>query len=757
MTKRLKTYLVLLLMILCTITTSLYFVGEKKVKADTNSDVAQIKQVFEEGNTGYTCLPTINEMDDNYLKKQNKVNFSVGSTVKGKDNVTSDAKATIFMHGYGACAGAWSNNVYANGEINTPKDSEGNHIKRVSLDFREGNLIEEVGSVFGTNKKLYVIKVNYFNNYVSKENLNSKIVLAELNSLYQTIGDYVGINQIILDKTKHNIFIFDYVDEMSSESNENTYFFYNYAMSIIAKKLSSTKTVTDANNNTSTVRILPKFNLIGHSRGGIINLMYALDHPFMVKNLISIGTPYEGSTSAQIYKLILAKENKPVDDALRDITRSDIYQKYRTEWNYNYYTLYKDINVNATGSYCSMSFLKKMANYDKSNELKGYVKAKSSEEAAKFVRNGVVGVCVAKVLLDCRLGIIRAIGRRAFVRALREMFPDSIAVAGLQIFYNEIIYDDSFLSWYNDVLVNTSSQLGSQFSGFNRFVKKYRKNITREELEVVSMNDVPVPHNLEIGDKDIIRYITKIFKADNRLCYVDNAAGDGVVITGIIGMPSEVIGKALVIPETIDGKTVKEIGSYAFDNKLADIGVIKVEIPKTVTKINDYAFFNVTCLMNIILHTNSNYVSSLTHIGEGAFEGCTSLMGMILPNNVTSIGVGILANCTSLSSATLGDGVKHIPDDTFINCEKLTSITMTKATSFGESVFRNCKKLQYPLIPDGVTKLPNYTFYGCEKLYFYSLNNVTEIGENAINSERDFRKTQQKIPNKIENSLQMIA
>lgn len=27
----------------------------------------------------------------------------------------------------------------------------------------------------------------------------------------------------------------------------------------------------------------------------------------------------------------------------------------------------------------------------------------------------------------------------------------------------------------------------------------------------------------------------------------------------------------------------------------------------------------------------------------------------------------------------------------------------------------------------------------------------------AINSERDFRKTQQKIPNKIENSLQMIA
>ena len=34
---------------------------------------------------------------------------------------------------------------------------------------------------------------------------------------------------------------------------------------------------------------------------------------------------------------------------------------------------------------------------------------------------------------------------------------------------------------------------------------------------------------------------------------------------------------------------------------------------------------------------------------------------------------------------------------------------------------------------------------------------VTKIGDSAINSERDFRKTQQKTPNNIENSLQMIA
>ena len=37
------------------------------------------------------------------------------------------------------------------------------------------------------------------------------------------------------------------------------------------------------------------------------------------------------------------------------------------------------------------------------------------------------------------------------------------------------------------------------------------------------------------------------------------------------------------------------------------------------------------------------------------------------------------------------------------------------------------------------------------------LDGLLSIGNSAINSERDFRKTQQKISNNIENSLQMIA
>lgn len=49
---------------------------------------------------------------------------------------------------------------------------------------------------------------------------------------------------------------------------------------------------------------IPKVNLVGHSRGGLTNLQYALDHPDIVENLISIGTPYFGSSSAKIVKIL---------------------------------------------------------------------------------------------------------------------------------------------------------------------------------------------------------------------------------------------------------------------------------------------------------------------------------------------------------------------------------------------------------------------------------------------------------------------
>ena len=217
---------------------------------------------------------------------------------------------------------------------------------------------------------------------------------------------------------------------------------------------------------------------------------------------------------------------------------------------------------------------------------------------------------------------------------------------------------------------------------------------------------------------------------------------------------------------------------------------------------------------------NSVIPNGVTSIGEYAFQFCTGLTSITIPDSVTSIGDGAFSGCTGLTSVIIGNGVTNIGEYAFYGCKGLTSITIpARVTNIGHAAFvcyslievynksslnivagsydyghigeyaKNVytqeggsklstdengyviytdsgEKLLVKYIgkdtkltlPNGITSIHGYAFYGCEELTSITMpNSVTSIGNYAINSERDFRKTQQKIPNKIENSLQMIA
>ena len=193
---------------------------------------------------------------------------------------------------------------------------------------------------------------------------------------------------------------------------------------------------------------------------------------------------------------------------------------------------------------------------------------------------------------------------------------------------------------------------------------------------------------------------------------------DGTVnITGYYGSAETV-----VIPDTIDGKSVTSIGAWVFSGFTS---LTSITIPDSVTSIGEYAFGGCTSLTSITIP------DSVTSIGDSAFGGCTSLTSITIPDSVTSIGDSAFGDCSSLTSITIPDSVTYIGDSTFYGCTSLTSITIPDSvTSIGDSAFWNCTSLKSIKIPDGVTSISYSAFNGCTSLTTIDV----EIGNNNYTS-----------------------
>ena len=73
---------------------------------------------------------------------------------------------------------------------------------------------------------------------------------------------------------------------------------------------------------------------------------------------------------------------------------------------------------------------------------------------------------------------------------------------------------------------------------------------------------------------------------------------------------------------------------------------------------------------------------SVTSIGVGAFDGCTTLTSIVIPNSVTSIGHRAFAFCASLASVVIPDSVTSIGDYAFYGCTSLASVTFSDTTTW---------------------------------------------------------------------------
>ena len=122
--------------------------------------------------------------------------------------------------------------------------------------------------------------------------------------------------------------------------------------------------------------------------------------------------------------------------------------------------------------------------------------------------------------------------------------------------------------------------------------------------------------------------------------------------------------------------------------------------------------------------------TDLTSIGVSAFEGCSGVTSVEIPDGVTSIGFAAFRDCSRLTSVEIPDGVTSIGGSAFEGCIELTSVEIPDGvTSIGGSAFEGCIGLTSVEIPAGVTSIDSHAFSGCSSLTSVEIPaGVTSIG-----------------------------
>ena len=166
--------------------------------------------------------------------------------------------------------------------------------------------------------------------------------------------------------------------------------------------------------------------------------------------------------------------------------------------------------------------------------------------------------------------------------------------------------------------------------------------------------------------------------------------------------------------------SIVEIGAYAFA-ECTELEEIK--IPKSVSAIESNAFAGCEKLETVNFNGNDN----ISKIDSNVFKGCTSLAAITIPKSVVNINSSAFSGCSKLAIVNFtpnstSNGVDSYKLETmasraFENCTTLTAIKIPESVyNIGNNCFSGCSDLQYVYLPSGKSGAVTYgsdVFSGC--------------------------------------------
>jgi len=189
------------------------------------------------------------------------------------------------------------------------------------------------------------------------------------------------------------------------------------------------------------------------------------------------------------------------------------------------------------------------------------------------------------------------------------------------------------------------------------------------------------------------------------------------------------------------------IGNYAFYNCYS---LVKLIIDGEVTSMGTTSVFyglssleeltvgKISSIPDDFMYNKNNlkkvYLGSVSSLGLYAFQQCTGLEEVTLPDFDGAIPYYCFYDCYNLKKFTIDGNITSIDSYAFYNCQELDMRTLTipdTVKSIGTYAFYNLKKIEKLIIPASVKSISDGAFSGCESISVAYYRGVNDPGSRA--------------------------